>query len=130
MSEYKRQELLDLVEELYEDERINLTAYNKLRWAIEEDQEGAVRREDFKQILPIHLENCEKILAVKGKCWKASVRCKECPFSQTNNAKTGNGCWASYSSVLAKHYDSEDKSLIASCEEFLELFRGENNGQR
>ena len=72
--------------------------------------------------------NCEKILAVKGKCWKASVRCKECPFSQTNNAKTGNGCWASYSSVLAKHYDSEDKSLIASCEEFLKLFGGENNG--
>lgn len=84
-----------------------------------------MRREDFKQILPIHLENCEKILAVKGKCWKASVRCKECPFSQTNNAKTGNGCWASYSSVLAKHYDSEDRSLIASCEEFLELFGGE-----
>ena len=87
-----------------------------------------MRREDFKQILPIHLENCEKILAVKGKCWKASVRCKECPFSQTNNAKTGNGCWASYSSVLAKHYDSEDKSLIASCEEFLKLFGGEQNG--
>lgn len=84
-----------------------------------------MRREDFKQILPIHLENCEKILAVKGKCWKASVRCKECPFSQVNNAKTGNGCWASYSSVLAKHYDSEDKSLIASCEEFLKMFGGE-----
>ena len=38
MNEYKRQELLDLIDELYEDERINLTAYNKLRWAIEEDE--------------------------------------------------------------------------------------------
>ena len=37
MNEYKRQELLDLIEELY-DERINLTAYNKLKWAIEEDE--------------------------------------------------------------------------------------------
>ena len=38
MNEYKRQELLDLIEELYDDERINLTAYNKLKWAIEEDE--------------------------------------------------------------------------------------------
>lgn len=37
MNEYKRQELLDLIEELFEEERINLTAYNELRWAIEED---------------------------------------------------------------------------------------------
>ena len=37
MNEYKIQELLYLVEELFEDERINLTAYNKLKWAIEED---------------------------------------------------------------------------------------------
>lgn len=37
MNEYKRQELLDLIEELY-DERINLTAYHKLKWAIEEDE--------------------------------------------------------------------------------------------
>ena len=37
MNEYKRQELLDLVEELFEDERINLTAYNKFKWSIEED---------------------------------------------------------------------------------------------
>lgn len=84
-----------------------------------------MRREDFKQILPIHLENCEKILAVKGKCWKASVRCKECPFSQVNNARNKDGCWGRYSTVLAKHYDSEDKSLIASCEEFLKMFGGE-----
>ena len=38
MNEYKRQELLDLIDELYEDERINLTPYNKLKLAIEEDE--------------------------------------------------------------------------------------------
>lgn len=38
MNEYKRQELLDLIEELY-DERINLTAYYKLKQAIEEDDD-------------------------------------------------------------------------------------------
>lgn len=37
MNEYKRQELLDLVKQLFEDERINLTVYNELRWVIEED---------------------------------------------------------------------------------------------
>jgi len=50
-----------------------------------------MKKEDFKEILPVHIESCKKILAVQSKCWKASVRCKECPFSQTNNARTGNG---------------------------------------
>lgn len=86
-----------------------------------------MKREDFKEILPIHIKSCKKILAVQSKCWKASVRCKECPFSQANNARTGNGCWSSYSSVLAKLYDSEDKSLLASCKEFINLFENEVN---
>lgn len=89
-----------------------------------------MRREDFKKILPVHLKTCRKLLAVQGKCWKADVECRECPFSQVNNARNKDGCWGRYSTVLAKQYDSEDKSLIASCEEFLELFGGENNGQK
>ena len=37
MNEYKRQELLDLIEELYDDERIDLIAYNRLIRIIEEN---------------------------------------------------------------------------------------------
>lgn len=37
MYKYKEQELLDLIEELYDEGKITLTAYNELKWAIEED---------------------------------------------------------------------------------------------
>lgn len=42
-----------------------------------------MKREDFKEILPVHVDNCKKIIKQKGEC--TGVDCKECPFTFFNS---------------------------------------------
>ena len=44
-----------------------------------------MKREDFKEILPIHIESCKKILAVQSKCWKEFIRIFENEVNQWLN---------------------------------------------
>lgn len=44
-----------------------------------------MKREDFKEILPVHIESCKSILEQKGGC--LGIDCCQCPFHSENSEK-------------------------------------------
>lgn len=70
-----------------------------------------MKREDFKEILPIHIDSCKKIIKQKGEC--TGVDCKECPFTFFNSANE-KGC-------VQNNYAGKSQ-LVESTEKFIELF--------
>ena len=70
-----------------------------------------MKREDFKEILPIHVYNCKKIIKQKGEC--AEVGCKECPFTFLNSINEKDCVQNGY---------ANKGQLAESAEKFIELF--------
>lgn len=77
-----------------------------------------MKREDFKEILPIHIDSCNKILEEKGKC--ENVECGFCPFCLINSVRN-EGCSDAYSSDSCSK-SNEDNILLKNAEKFIELF--------
>lgn len=66
-----------------------------------------MKREDFKEILPVHIESCKEIIKQEGNC--EDIECEGCPFSCGNTDK----------------YDCEGASykvMTNKSEEFIKLF--------
>lgn len=66
-----------------------------------------MKREDFKEILPVHIESCKEIIKQEGNC--EDIECEGCPFSCDNTDK----------------YDCEGASykvMINKSKGFIELF--------
>lgn len=70
-----------------------------------------MKREDFKEILPIHIDSCKKIIKQKGEC--TGVDCKECPFTFFNSANEKD--------CVQNDYAGKGQ-LAESAEKFIELF--------
>lgn len=70
-----------------------------------------MEREDFKEILPVHVDNCKKIIKQKEEC--TGVDCKECPFTFFNSANEKD--------CVQNDYAGKGQ-LVESAEKFIELF--------
>ena len=76
-----------------------------------------MKREDFKEILPVHVDNCKKIIKQKGEC--TGVDCKECPFTFFNSTNEKD--------CVQNDYAGRGQ-LEKTAEEFLEKFEDEALG--
>lgn len=68
-----------------------------------------MKREDFKEILPIHIDSCKEIVRQRGKC--KGVSCANCPFYALNINSVEFDC------ERIKFYD-----IFQVSKEFIELF--------
>ena len=70
-----------------------------------------MKREDFKEILPVHIESCKEIIKQEGEC--TGVDCKECPFTIFNSTNEKD--------CVQNDYAGKGQ-LAESAEEFIKLF--------
>lgn len=81
-----------------------------------------MKREDFREITEKHIESCKEIIKCNGVC--ANVNCNECPFDGLNEIEY-NTCGDKGYSTSGVNNTEEDKKLLQSAKEFLELFESD-----
>lgn len=79
-----------------------------------------MKREDFKEILPVHIENCKKILDDGKDC--NEVECKECPFSAANSANEKSCNESEYRRYLSDCKSEKESTVVKNAKEFIKLF--------
>ena len=79
-----------------------------------------MKREDFKEILPVHIENCKKILDDGKDC--NGVECKECPFSAVNSANEKSCNENEYRRYLLDIESEKESTVVKNAKEFIKLF--------
>lgn len=82
-----------------------------------------MKREDFKEILPVHIESCKKILDDGKDCnW---VECKECPFSAANSANEKSCNESEYRRYLSDCESEKESTVVKNAKEFIESFKND-----
>lgn len=87
-----------------------------------------MKREDFKEILPVHIESCKRLIEFAGDCTSARIfnsplfldLCSRCPFNFYNSTNNKNCLDNDYSREIEKF--KNDKKLIENCKKFINLF--------
>lgn len=80
-------------------------------------------KSQFKNIIPVHVKTCKKIINQNGNCM--GISCFDCPFCWLNSHKLNptNCLELGYCSSLDA--DKNDELLVKNAKEFLEMYNKE-----
>jgi hypothetical protein len=78
-----------------------------------------MRRSDFVNITPKHIEYAKKIIKEHGNCY--SIKCKDCPF-YTDNLDVHIRIMKEYLNI---YFDTSNNTLVEMCKDFLKLIESE-----